>query len=308
MPTFKSAFDVESALLMYADDFAFLPASSIYEKDVLQSVEFATKKCHIYMIGYLPTIEIHNVRQIENNLVLKVCVAGDGAEIALQMPDGARLVSGANGEWAITDASGKNIQPHIEALQHALKHQITHMNFDVQYIGQAYGKDGSRTAIDRLLKHETLQRIALKGAPIGHHIFLMLIGIHQGNDLAFMFNPSAKDQSQGETRIDVAVNKLLSTTEAEQVTLFEASLIRYFQPKFNIEFKNSFPSSNLKALEECYKADLAAVCAEINFDNLPFGFKSDHAGQIDTVLAYFDLQDDEDRTFFFFDRTPTEPS
>lgn len=37
--------------------------------------------------------------------------------------------------------------------------------FDIQYIGQAYGKSGSRNALDRLRKHETVQKIALQGVP-----------------------------------------------------------------------------------------------------------------------------------------------
>jgi hypothetical protein len=66
-------------------------------------------------------------------------------------------------------------------------------SFKVKYVGQAYGKDGSRSAVDRLLKHEMLQPIALDGAPEGYRITLLLLSIQPGNQLITVFNPFAKD-------------------------------------------------------------------------------------------------------------------
>jgi len=53
-------------------------------------------------------------------------------------------------------------------VEHAIGMYVTKtIGFEVKYIGQAYGDAGSRNALDRLLKHETLQKIALNGAPNG---------------------------------------------------------------------------------------------------------------------------------------------
>lgn len=207
-------------------------------------------------------------------------------------------------DWFLEDHNGRKFFPSETQIQEALKSQTDCMVLDIQYIGQAFGNDGSRTAIDRLRKHEKLQEISLKGAPAHHQIYLFMLGIQTGNAQMFLFNPFAENTKDGSNRIDASLDKLFNTTEAERTTLFEASLIRYFKPKYNIAFKESFPSSNLKVLQDCYKKDLAGVCAEINFDHLPFSFKSDHVPAEDTVLAYFDLHNADDRKLFFFDHAP----
>jgi len=76
-----------------------------------------------------------------------------------------------------------------------------------------------------------------------------------------MFNPWANDKCRGSERIKKGLDKLFGTNEAERTTLYEASLIRYFQPPFNKEFKNSFPSTNMKVLADCY--DKVSISAEI---------------------------------------------
>ena len=129
---------------------------------------------------------------------------------------------------------------------------------------------GSRNALDRLKKHETLQRIAVKGIPDSYKLTILMLAIEPGNRLVTMFNPRAKDMSQGSERIKKGLDKLFDTNEAERTTLYEASLIRYFQPPFNKEFKNSFPSTNMKVLADCYDKDFATLVAEICIDELPF--------------------------------------
>jgi hypothetical protein len=60
------------------------------------------------------------------------------------------------------DASGKRVKWWKASV---LAHYITNealekeLPLEVIYVGQAYGGDGRRTAIDRLQKHETLQNI-----------------------------------------------------------------------------------------------------------------------------------------------------
>lgn len=292
------AFDVESALLMYADDFAFLPAKGIYDKGALEQLNFAINKCHIYMIGFLPVIELVDATQDNANLVLKFRVGGTEETVSLEMPQGAQLEK-SHDDWFILDSDGNKSWPPNELIQTALKRQSGKMVFKVKYVGQAFGKDGSRNAIDRLKKHETLQKIAIHGTPKDQSLYVFMLGIQAGNRQAIMFNPHANDSSSGEARIEASLDKLFDTSEAERVTLFEASLIRFFQPEFNKEFKNSFPSSNLKALQDCYDKDFSAVCAEINFDHLPFSFESEVVKDTDTVMAYFDLHEDENRKIFF---------
>ena len=173
------------------------------------------------------------------------------------------------------------------------------MRFKVLYIGQAYGEDGSRNAIDRLKKHETLQKIAVKGVPHGYNLTLLLIEIEPATRLITMFNPWAKEQSDDGSRISAGLDKLFGTDEEERTSLYEASFIRYFRPEYNIVFKNSFPSTNMKTLAKCYEKDIATLVMEIGFDELPYELFSDHIAATHHHIARHDLHKDEDRRVFF---------
>ena len=292
-------FDVESALLMHADDFAIFPATALYNEAMLKKLEFATKRCHIYLVGFVPTIDLLHAKQTADELTLEFTVAGNRFDIILPIPGGSVLESDSDG-WKIALEDGTKVWPSNDVMQQALKAQTNAMDFDVQYIGQAYGQAGERNAIDRLLEHKTLQKIAVKGTPQHHELYVITLGIQSGNRQAFMFNPNAQDTTQGEERIEESLNKLFDTSEAEQISLYEAALIRHFQPPFNKTFKNSFPSTNLKLLADCYKRDFSAVCAEIGFDGLPFALKSGTVPASDHVIAPFHLHDDAARKAFFF--------
>jgi tRNA nucleotidyltransferase/poly(A) polymerase len=112
-------------------------------------------------------------------------------------------------------------------------------------------------------------------------------------------NPFAKDTESGTTRIKQGLDKLFNTTEAERISLYEASLIRYFYPEFNKEFRDSFPSTNLKILQDCYEKDFAAVIAEICIDELPFYLWSASAKRSLHHIARHDLHKSRDRKMFF---------
>jgi hypothetical protein len=173
------------------------------------------------------------------------------------------------------------------------------IRFEVLYIGQAYGKDGSRNALDRLLKHETLQRISVKGVPTDRRLTLLMLEIVPGNRMITLMNPWAQNKEDGSARISAGLDKLFGTSDAERVTLYEASLIRYFQPSFNKEFKDSFPSTNLKVLADCYDKDFSALISEICIDELPFKMTSHAVPPSQYHTAKFDLHEDEARQVFF---------
>jgi len=199
----------------------------------------------------------------------------------------------------LQDKTGEKYWPNEEDLQVTLSSESKAVNFEVKYIGQAYGDGGSRNAIDRLLKHETLQKISLKGVPDGHKLSLLMLSIEPSTQLFTVMNPFAKNLDEGGARIKSGLDKLFNTTEEERISLYEAALIRYFYPEFNIEFKDSFPSTNLKILQDCYKKDFCAVVAEINIDELPFRLCSEKIKPAFSHIAKHDLHKDEDRKMFF---------
>lgn len=293
-----SAFDIEHALGMYAISYCVLPAEGIYDKALLAPMWDVIDACHIYLIGYTPKIDLFNAEQRGNSLDLKFRILGKEYLISYEVPASFVLKKSEDFMY-LEDSDGKKYWPNELEMQSRLKLVSREVNFEVKYIGQAYGNDGSRNAVDRLLKHETLQKISLKGVPDGYRLTLLLLAVQPNNQLITRINPFAKNQEDGDERIRQGLDKLFNTTEIERISLYEAALIRYFYPEFNIEFKDSFPSTNLKILQDCYAKDFSMVVAEINFDDLPFCLWSKKVESLPYHVAKFDLHKDEARKMFF---------
>ena len=294
----KAAFDIEHALVMYAFSFCTIPAEGIYDKKALAPLMSIIETCHIYLIGYTPKIELIDAQQKGRTLELKFTALGKEHIISYDLPP--KLSLKADGELHyLEDEHGQRHWLNEQEMFARLNSESKAINFEVKYVGQAFGQDGSRNAIDRLLKHETLQKIALKGAPEGYMLSLLLLAIQPGNKLITVINPFAKNDSDGNARIQSGLEKLFKTSEEERVSLYEAALIRYFYPEFNKEFRDSFPSTNLKILQDCYNKDFCSLVAEICFDDLPFRLWSQTIEPAFYHIAKHDLHKDEDRRMFF---------
>jgi hypothetical protein len=293
------AFDIEHALIMYARDFVTIPAFAIYEPEALAPLQPQIKPCHIYLIGLTPKIQCVGVAQNNRTMVTSFEIRGKRYDLDWPMPDDTVLVGDGEEGWCVEHSSGTRMFPDDLTIGHRLSSEYNAVDFKVLYIGQAYGEDGSRNALDRLKKHETLQKIAVKGIPADYNLTILMLAIEPAHRLVTVINPRAKDRDHGSARIKNGLDKLFGTNEAERTTLYEASLIRYFQPKFNIEFKNSFPSTNLKLLADCYDKDFSALVAEINFDDLPFVLFSDTVLPKPSHAAKHDLHTDPARRIFF---------
>lgn len=293
-----AAFDIEHALGMYAVNYCTIPAEGIYDKAALAPLASVIETCHIYLIGYTPKIDFVGAEQKDSRLLLKFEVLKQEHVVSFELPESFSLKQ--DGElWYVGDSSGQRCWPSETEMQSKLSSQSGTVNFEVKYVGQAYGQDGSRNAIDRLLKHETLQKIALKGVPAGYRITLLMLSVQPNNQLITTINPFAKNTGAGEERIKQGLSKLFNTTEEERISLYEAALIRYFYPDFNKEFKDSFPSINLKILRDCYEKDFSAVVAEICIDDLPFRLWSNAAKPTLYHIAQHDLHKRADRKMFF---------
>jgi len=294
----EAMFDVEHALGMYATGYCTIPAEVIYDKEALASIMSTIQDCHIYLIGLVPRIVLEDAQLENDTLSLFLSALGVTYEVQYKCPENCRLQF-VDGIHHVVDSSGNLGWPSPHDVQARLSSISQAIDFDVKYIGQAYGKDGSRNALDRLLKHETLQKIALKGIPDTHKLTLLLLTVVPNSQLFTAFNPFAKNKDDDGARIRAGLDKLFETNEQERITLYEASLIRYFSPEYNKEFKNSFPSTNLRVLQDCYEKDFSAVVAEIYIDELPFRLRSDCVEPANYHIAKHDLHKESDRRMFF---------
>lgn len=291
-------FDTENLLNLIATSNILLDAQQLYDPTFHEEHASEAEKCHIYMIGHTPTVKFVTASQELNTASFIYSVSGKHHTVQAKMPPGGilKLDQGA----CISMPNGQEVWPNSWAIGMELSAQCGGFDFNVLYVGQAFGKAGSRNALDRLSKHETLQKIAIQGVPDGRRLSVLLIQIMPETRLITVFNPHAKEQDEDGGRIDLGLDKLYSTNEAERTTLYEASFIRYFQPKYNKIFKDSFPSTDMKSLSACYEKDIQSVVAEFGFDNFPYLLCSDTVPKSDHHIARHDLHTDDDRKFFFY--------
>lgn len=292
-------FDVEHALGMYATRFVILPAFAIYKPEILTEFAEQISNCHVYLIGHMPQVElVDSIAETDQVIVCSYKVAGVMHQLRWAVPPGCTIAYTDGLAYAI-DAENVPIFASEEKAIQRLHDEQGIAGFHLLYVGQAYGEDGSRNALDRLLHHEKLQKIAVQGIPAGYSLYLILLELEPNNMLFTQFNPAAQNKDESGERISMGLDKLFNTDEAERTTLYEASLIRYFQPEYNTIFKNSFPSTNLKVLADCYKKDLTAVVAELCDDRYPCGIGSEHVTASRFHIIKHDLHDDEARRAFF---------
>jgi hypothetical protein len=177
------------------------------------------------------------------------------------------------------------------------------LDYEILYIGQAYGKDGKRTAIDRLAAHETLQRIyadSLTTYP-DSDIWIMLTNFTQMSLLV-----SGDSDETDETKIvedskieHIFTNNGIKFSEKQIINFTEAALIKYFEPKYNIEFKDSFPSTKHTSYSECYELDVRAIGIEINSDEMTKKIYTNKTGRLSRHFQNFEFKSSNDRFNLF---------
>ena len=144
--------------------------------------------------------------------------------------------------------------------------------FKVLYIGQAFGKEGRRTAFDRLESHSTLQKILIdcQAKYADKHIYVMLMEFTP--QLLSVFDGISETYTKTEEESDQHMHEVLSNLpELDQViNITEAALINYFKPEYNINFVENFPDENHKGYRQYFDLDYNALSVEINleFDGL----------------------------------------
>lgn len=170
----------------------------------------------------------------------------------------------------------------------------------VEYIGQSFGS-GNRNAIDRLRSHETLQKILADVNAHEPHLEVMIHIFYYGPPRLMMsMDGHGNPKISGDEDRARAVDILSDSFPIEQnITIIEASLIRYFYPKYNKIFKDSFPSTNLKVLSQCYKYDFAGIITEIDTEDIYSSLYSDKVRPHFHHTAQFVLHNDTERRDFF---------
>ena len=183
------------------------------------------------------------------------------------------------------------------------------LSFEVLYIGQSYGKEGSRTALDRLPDHKTFQKIYFesnKKYP-DKDVWIILFSFEKFVVTTIdstQNNYGASIEESDRHLFDVCskvMNDEAGITEKQSVNFTEAALIRYFQPEYNEKFKNNFPDNSHSSYSECYDLDINSVIIELSTDleGMQFNLHSSNIPPAYNHLIHFNLHSKDERKSLF---------
>lgn len=267
-----------------------LTHTMVLQQDELKRVaEFdyfdSNHPCHIYLICRRPRISIDPENFLVNSEKLevsfKIQVKDKFRKLRIDIPNGF----GTTDIKLITEYPYNSFQLLIEGelsgefksalfLQHSENQPSGYLDLEVLYIGQSYGVEGARTAPDRLQSHSTLQGIysAASTKNPDYEIWLVLTSFEQLL-MTSMYGAAGVDEEvwskDGEHIKKVTKAVLDDGLKEQQVINFtEAALIRYFQPPYNIEYKESFPNPAHVTYSECYELDINSICIEMDTEDI----------------------------------------
>jgi hypothetical protein len=284
----RAIYLAEGSIHLYSSDPVALTPAELYQAKHHPTVRNLLNDCNIYVIATRPRILIDP----EEVSVERGSVNG---YFIVQRPSGVVRVSFVwrlplscsaitVDEISVTPAGthinlelsfGRFQIPAHDVVAHAQSAlQNDDKDLDVLYVGQGIGRSRRRSALDRLVSHTTLQRILAEMTTFYPHseILLLLFRfehrktlISTGGDLTV--EPLA---SSAEERAHLDRMGKVSLSRHEQISLAEAALIRYFQPWFNVQIKNSDFSGKqkIKVLDRLLKKDLTGLIVEICSSNI----------------------------------------
>lgn len=309
----------EFAINMYCSALALLKQEHLTDPSVDEV--FEDQPPHIYFIVKRPRVQlIPESFQINHEFVEFDFKVQEKDEFKIQHFKTRNLLGSDNldlvceypySELKLVDKlNGKIVsQGFVYVLLNTISYHVLDPEFldcEILYIGQAFGKDGNRTAIDRLQKHETLQLIyseAIKKNP-DSEIWICLASFDQVNitvmngHLDFTEEELKQDE---DTYLDT-INTLNhdGMDEGQKINFTEAALIKYFQPQYNKEYKESFPTRDHKSYSECYDLDINSVGFEIDTsDKIKCNLYSQSTDRCHLHMISFLLHSPEERKAFF---------
>ena len=285
----------------------------LLQQDHINQVDHIGIEPHIYIVTRRPriTLDPNSVKFTENTISgnFQKQVKDDLILIPFETQNllGSSNIS-LNCEYPYTEYSFKDKNENVISngkcallLATLSPKYWEHLDLEVLYIGQSYGKDGSRTASERLKSHSTLQGIyaeAIKYSP-DQDIWLILSTYEPL--LLCSFDGTSKECATTIEEDSEHIREILNTkiTEQQQINFTEAALIRYFQPPYNKIYKDSFPNPSHSTYSECYDIDLNMVCVEIQSEDLRLRLWSESVEPKWVHFCSFPLHSREDRIYMF---------
>ena len=174
-------------------------------------------------------------------------------------------------------------------------------NLEVLYVGQSFA-GGNRSAFERLQSHSTLQKILAEAAYESPESEILVATFqYEPYRVLALFDGKAKKAIADERdigRFYSIIDRPLK--KSQQISLAEAALIRYFEPRYNTIYKSNFPSNKQKVLASCYELDFSGLTVEINTEELGFRLYTDTVKPAMHHISNIELYGKSDRAGFFY--------
>ncbi|TDE52718.1 hypothetical protein [Flavobacterium sp. GT3P67] len=309
-------YGTESFLIMYLNQFQIILGADLEQYAIEQKTFTEKNPCNIYFIlkrskvTVAPESVIINKPNISFDCLIQNKNEFKPLKISMDFENAkSELFFKSNYPHNIFHIYDKN-EHHITARPAVLldelyteeKLEIPLLDFEVLYVGQAYGKDGKRTAIDRLMSHETLLKIYSQ-ASTQHpdsDVWIMLANFSRKSLLASFGTNLVKVKEENKKKEDDKSEHFFNNngykfTPKQIINFTEAALIKYFQPKYNIKYKESFPSRKHKSYSECYDLDIRAMSLELDTSEIQRMLYTNQVERRNYHFKTFEFESNEDR-------------
>ena len=315
----KRKFLSEFSVSLFTSQWLAVTADQLATEGVMPETEKTiAERCHIYLICRRPSFCFDpntfkfDKGHVTGHLTYKISGRERRLPFRLEFPllDGGkdiRLTPYPHREFQTIDDKGDVVRyvpayMVFGALEAKGEFQVSKKlkGLEVIYVGQAYA-DGKRNAFDRLKSHSTMQKIlatAHYNAPDDQ--IWVLTFVYEPHRILLLFDGRSETAIRGaedEARfVSIKENPL---SQHEEICLAEAGLIRYFQPKYNKIYKESFPCSDLEILKACYDRDFSGLSVEIDTEEIGWPLYSESVSPSTHHIAICDLHDPGERLSFF---------
>lgn len=208
-------------------------------------------------------------------------------------------------KFSLIDSEGNSITSRpthlIDKIEEGLEPIKALLDYEVIYIGQAYGKDGNRSAVDRLVNHETLQEVlvdCIDNYP-DREVFILLASFNYKDILMSLPYENYGNNFNEELEKTYFENKGFKISPKQRLNVTEGMLIKYFSPYYNEKFKDIFPSKAHTSYSELYDLNIKAIGLELCMDNIIYNLYSSKAESTNYHMAKFVLQEEGNRFNIF---------
>lgn len=259
----------------YMSEFALHTFSSqvaIAYPKMLETIDVSNAAFHIYMINKIKRLSFveNSIKVLDTHVEVQIkhgVTLIDKIE-TIKIPLNENVVGyefEGDKILIMKDGYGGGLKADILWLHSTFSFE--HLDCEVLYVGQSYGKKGDRDALIRLKSHETLQKVMadILYEDINSEIAITL----------WEFTPQLLTSMDGRNGFQVTdkedlkhFEKVLSAPplilDNQIINVTEAALINYFKPIYNDKFKNNFPDVTHKGYTFYYNYDYNAISVELD--------------------------------------------